>query len=80
MSIITDELVEKAWDAFERVAPMDGAMQAALTAILPDIIEACAKVADEYAADSRAYGDVYDADGYELVADAIRSLSQGNLA
>ncbi len=88
MSIITPELVEKAWQAgrervhFDEDWDRPEVMQAALTAILPDILEAACqslhKTAEPKGADwllGRSYLEGYS-DGLHDGELAIRALAQ----
>lgn len=79
MSIITDEMVEKARDAANSLSPQDewvmsSQIRAALTAILPDIGEAFAKVADDrQTGEQSEFGSGIDQACHDI-AERIRSL------
>lgn len=71
VSLITDEMVEKAAAAIGASMQHGWRMwvpeaRAAINAVLPDIVEACAKVADEWTV--TVWGDDGDA---ELIANSV---------
>jgi hypothetical protein len=80
MTVLTDDLIEKAAEAIELVEAhsSEAYARACLTAVLPDVVEACAKVAEDNStwAESAKMAAGMTPSPYEL-AEAIRSLLEG---